>query len=118
MKKTKTAPPSKVARTRTVERARGEDLHVQISDALPRMERLGPPDSAAPRAVGNGRYVYGVIESKEAANFGKFGIGGGGEAVYTVTHKDISAIVSKTELFIFDPTRENALAHEHVIETV
>jgi uncharacterized protein (UPF0297 family) len=27
-------------------------------------------------------------------------------------------VVSKTSVYIFDPTRENALAHEHVIETV
>ncbi len=29
-----------------------------------------------------------------------------------------AAMVSRTPVFIFDPTRENALAHEHVIETV
>ena len=46
------------------------------------------------------------------------GIGGTGEMVYAVTHGDIAAVVSKTPVFIFDPTRENALAHEHVIETV
>jgi len=38
--------------------------------------------------------------------------------VYTVHHGDIAGIVSKSPVFIFDPTRENALAHEHVIETV
>ncbi len=38
--------------------------------------------------------------------------------VYVVTHGDIAAVVSRTPVFIFDPTRENALAHEHVIETV
>ena len=65
-----------------------------------------------------GRYVYGVIEAKEAVNFGKIGIGGMGETVYTVHHGDVAAVVSKTPVFIFDPTRENALAHEHVIETV
>ncbi len=41
-----------------------------------------------------------------------------GEMVYVVTHGDIAAVVSRTPVFIFDPTRENALAHEHVIETV
>ena len=50
--------------------------------------------------------------------FGQMGIGGTGEQVYTVSHGDISAVVSRTPVFIFDPTRENALAHEHVIETV
>ncbi|HEY3928110.1 MAG TPA: GvpL/GvpF family gas vesicle protein [Candidatus Koribacter sp.] len=65
-----------------------------------------------------GRYVYGIIQAKDQLLFGKMGIGGTGEQVYTVAHGDISAVVSKTPVFIFDPTRENALAHEHVIETV
>jgi hypothetical protein len=38
--------------------------------------------------------------------------------VYTVNYQDIAAVVSNTSVYIFDPTRENALAHEHVIETV
>ena len=65
-----------------------------------------------------GRYVYGIIQSRDSVNFGRMGIGGTGEAVYVVTHGDIAAVVSRTPVFIFDPTRENALAHEHVIETV
>jgi hypothetical protein len=65
-----------------------------------------------------GRYVYGIIPSRADASFGKMGIGGAGELVYAVTHGDIAAVVSRTAVFIFDPTRENALAHEHVIETV
>ena len=65
-----------------------------------------------------GRYVYGIIAAKEYGLFGKIGIGGMGETVYTVNHGDIAAVVSRTSVFIFDPTRENALAHEHVIETV
>jgi hypothetical protein len=65
-----------------------------------------------------GRYVYGVIEAREPVSFGKIGIGGSGENVYTVHEGDVAAVVSKTPVFIFDPTRENALAHEHVIETV
>jgi hypothetical protein len=32
------------------------------------------------------------------------GIGGTGEQVYTVAYGDISAVVSKTPVFIFDPT--------------
>jgi hypothetical protein len=68
--------------------------------------------------VGEGRYVYGIIAGREALSFGKMGLGGQGEMVYTVNHGDISAVVSRTNVFIFDPTRENALAHEHVIESV
>src|SRR5215470_17300218 len=65
-----------------------------------------------------GRYVYGVIEARDNMGFGKIGIGGMGENVYCVHHGDVAAVVSKTPVAIFDPTRENALAHEHVIETV
>ena len=65
-----------------------------------------------------GRYVYGIIEMRDPVTFGRMGIGGSGEMVYVVTHGDIAAVVSRTPVFIFDPTRENALAHEHVIETV
>src|SRR5947209_11426444 len=75
-------------------------------------------DGRTPQQQQEGRYVYGVIEAREPFNFGKIGIGGVGESVYTVHHGDIAAVVSKTSVFIFDPTRENALAHEHVIETV
>ncbi|PYY02349.1 MAG: gas vesicle synthesis GvpLGvpF, partial [Acidobacteria bacterium] len=62
--------------------------------------------------------MYGVIEARDNVSFGKIGIGGMGENVYSVHHGDVAAVVSKTPVFIFDPTRENALAHEHVIETV
>ena len=86
-----------------------EDLHVRIS------ERPNTPETAPGEG---GRYVYGIVETKEHLNFGKIGIGGVGEAVYGVNYQDIAAVVSKTAVAIFDPTRENALAHEHVIETV
>jgi hypothetical protein len=51
-------------------------------------------------------------------SFGRSGLAGASEQVYTLPYNDIAAVVSKTNVFIFDPTRENALAHEHVIETV
>ena len=86
-----------------------EDLHVRIS------ERPTAPETSPGEG---GRYVYGIVETKEHLNFGKIGIGGAGEAVYGVNYQDIAAVVSKTAVAIFDPTRENALAHEHVIETV
>jgi len=84
----------------------------------PGPQPVPPPKSEAPKPQQEGRYVYGIIETAEPATFGKMGIGGTGEVVYTVHHGDIAAVVSKTPVFIFDPTRENALAHEHVIETV
>src|SRR5689334_17910851 len=34
--------------------------------------------------VGEGRYVYGIIAGREPLTFGKMGLGGQGETVYTV----------------------------------
>ena len=89
-----------------------EDFHVKIAEQLPQAPEVRPGEG------GRGRYVYGVVEAKEQTTFGKIGIGGEGEQVYMVKYLDIAAVVSKTSVYIFDPTRENALAHEHVIETV
>jgi len=86
-----------------------EDVHV-------RMEQSDAPQQVAPGE--GGRYVYGIVQAKDPDSFGKSGIGGSGEMVYTVNYQDIAAVVSNTSVYIFDPTRENALAHEHVIETV
>ena len=86
-----------------------DDLHVRIADT-PNVPDTTPGEG--------GRYVYGIVQAKDHMNFGKIGIGGAGEMVYTVNYLDIAAVVSKTAVPIFDPTRENALAHEHVIETV
>ena len=100
---TKAAPrPRKAAKTK-------EDVHV-------RMEQSATPPQATPGE--GGRYVYGIVQAREPVTFGKSGIGGAGELVYTVNYQDIAAVVSNTSVYIFDPTRENALAHEHVIETV
>lgn len=77
--------------------------------------RALPPDAERKQ---EGQYVYGIIQSSTPLTFGKMGIGGSGEPVYTVLYKDLAAVVSRTPVFIFDPTRENVLAHEHVIETV
>src|SRR5205807_5307932 len=98
-----------VGKSRRSTEAAKEDLHVRISET-PNVPETSPGEG--------GRYVYGIVETKEHLNFGKIGIGGAGEAVYGVNYQDIAAVVSKTAVAIFDPTRENALAHEHVIETV
>ena len=87
-----------------------EDIHVRMAETAEASPPLAPGEP--------GRYVYGILEGKELMNFGKIGIGGAGAMVYTVNYQDIAAVVSATTVYIFDPTRENALAHEHVIETV
>src|SRR5438132_8914908 len=98
-----------VGKSRRSTEAAKEDLHVRISET-PNVPETSPGEG--------GRYVYGIVETKEHLSFGKIGIGGAGEPVYTVNHQDIAAVVSKTPVAIFDPTRDNALAHEHVIESV
>ena len=70
--------------------------------------------SVAPDA---GKYVYCIIRSDRQREFGAIGIGGG-QRVYTVAFHDLAAVVSDTPIVIYDPTRENVLAHEFVNETV
>src|SRR5436305_12169765 len=65
-----------------------------------------------------GKYVYCIIKTEAPKNFGAVGIGGRGDKVYTVHYKEFGAVVSNCPLIVFDPTRENALAHEHVNELV
>src|SRR5512146_192118 len=106
---------------RKAEKVTTDDLHVKIAEMpLPRVAERGAAEAASPASIPGhgGRYVYGIIEARDGVTFGKMGIGGSGEMVYTVCYNDIAAVVSKTDVYIFDPTRENALAHEHVIETV
>ncbi|MQA91530.1 MAG: hypothetical protein GEU90_15120 [Gemmatimonas sp.] len=68
--------------------------------------------------VGDGKYVYCVIKSAEERDFGQIGIGEGTHSVYTIHHGDLAAVVSDSPIRIYDPTRENVLAHEFVNETV
>ena len=74
--------------------------------------------SPQPQQTADGIYVYCIIESAEPRTFGKIGIGGRGDEVFTVHHRELAAVVSKTPLQVYDPTRENALTHEHVNEVV
>ncbi|HUG39354.1 MAG TPA: GvpL/GvpF family gas vesicle protein [Longimicrobiales bacterium] len=62
--------------------------------------------------------MYCIIKSEEDRDFGPGGIGGDSGRVYTVHFKDLAAVVSDTPIRIYDPTRENVLAHELVNETV
>ena len=77
--------------------------------------QLQGTETAAP--IEGGKYVYCIIRSARQREFGSIGIGGG-QRVYTVQHNDLAAVVSDTPIVIYDPTRENVLAHEFVNETV
>src|SRR5947207_14358719 len=65
-----------------------------------------------------GKYVYCIIETDEARSFGPMGIGGRGDDVYTVHYNGLAGVVSDTPIVVYDPTRENRLAHHQVNETV
>jgi hypothetical protein len=65
-----------------------------------------------------GKYVYCIIKTPRPLEFGSIGIGEGTSPVYTVHYGELAAVVSDTPIRIYDPTRENVLAHEFVNETV
>jgi hypothetical protein len=74
--------------------------------------------NVAPGTSEDGKYVYCIIKSSDARDFGPIGIGDVANQVYTVHYQDLAAVVSDTPIRIYDPTRENVLAHELVNETV
>src|SRR5215831_2788308 len=76
------------------------------------------PHPQTPTPEETGIYVYSIIECTQPRTFGRIGIGGRGDDVYTVHYKDLATVVSRTPLVVYDPTRENALAHEHVNQVV
>src|ERR1044072_2518742 len=81
------------------------------------MPELSPLETAMPSGVEGGKDVYCIVRSDRQRDFGAIGIGGG-QRVITVAHRDLAAVVSDTPIVIYDPTRENVLAHEFVNETV
>jgi hypothetical protein len=80
-------------------------------------DRLEPDPQSIAGALEGGKYVYCIIRSDRPREFGSIGIGGG-QRVYTVGFNNLAAVVSDTPIVIYDPTRENVLAHEFVNETV
>jgi hypothetical protein len=96
------------------------DLHRSreiISHADETMIAAESVSAATDSASIEGKYVYCIIRNDRLREFGEIGIGSGAR-VYTVNHKDLAAVVSDTPIVIYDPTRENVLAHEFVNETV
>lgn len=85
---------------------------------MTRVDQAVAEEAPATPSVESGIYVYCIIESEEPLTFGRIGIGARSDEVYTVHYKDLGAVVSRTPLIVYDPTRENALAHEHVNEVV
>lgn len=63
-------------------------------------------------------YVYGIVDGYVKDTICGDGVGSRGDEVYCVPQKDITAIVSDTPFQEYDPTEENTLAHERVIQAV
>ncbi len=68
--------------------------------------------------IGEGIYLYCIIGTDEAINFGDIGIGGRGDAVTAVAYEAISAVISKSSETKYILNRENLLSHQSVIERV
>lgn len=75
-------------------------------------------NSGASKATDCGKYVYCLIRSANGLSFGGIGIGAEPAEVHTVNYRNIAAVVSDAPIEVYDPTRENVLAHQHVNETV
>ncbi len=108
-KSTKAATKAVAKKEKAEERAESHSL---------RFVSPGEEAAPAPAPERSGKYVYCIIEANEALRFGPIGIGGEPAEVHTVNYKDIAAVVSDTPLEVYDPTRENVLAHERVNEAV
>jgi hypothetical protein len=61
-------------------------------------------------------YIYGIVDGKINSNLESNGIGEENNKAYCISFKDITAIVSNTQFIEYDPTEDNVLAHELVIQ--
>ena len=64
------------------------------------------------------KYIYCVIAARDPKNFGPIGIGGMGDELYTISYKNIAAVVSNSPKEKYELWRENVYAHERAIEEV
>ena len=81
------------------------------------MPEISATEAVPLSSIDGGKYVYCIVRSDRQRDFGSIGIGGG-QRVFTVAFQDLAAVVSDTPIVIYDPTRDNVLAHEFVNETV
>jgi hypothetical protein len=112
--KTKAAP-----KPRKASKSKGKAAPLPAK-ARPARPRPLEPAVAAPSGLEQaaGKYVYCIIHANHPLRFGSIGIGIEPTDVHTVNYKDIAAVVSDTPLEVYDPTRENVLAHERVNDAV
>lgn len=96
----------------------GEAATEAVAAAPPPAPILREPFPVEDDDQRSGKYVYCIIQTEESLRFGPIGIGSEPADVHTVNYRDIAAVVSDTPLEVYDPTRENVLAHERVNEAV
>jgi len=65
-----------------------------------------------------GTYVYCIMRCAEPRIFTTAGIGGRGDAVYTVHYDDLAAVVSDSPEQEYEHTRRNMLCHAAVLDEV
>ncbi len=74
--------------------------------------------SSGASVVYEGQYVYCIIGTGEARNFGPIGIGDRGDPVTTITYRDMGAVVSSIPMTKYVVSKETMIAHEKVTEAV
>jgi len=74
--------------------------------------------SSGASVVYEGQYVYCIIGTGEARNFGPIGIGGRGDPVTTITYRDLGAVVSNVPMTKYVVSKETMISHEKIIEAV
>ncbi len=73
--------------------------------------------------MNKGMYIYGIIKTSDAQEFGTIGIGDQATGVLTVGFKDLAAVVSRSPLMAYDSlareeTVRDLVTHQFVIEKV
>lgn len=68
-----------------------------------------------------GKYIYCVIDFKEGEpekDFGPLGMGQRGDELWSLSYKDVAAVISNSPIKKYQVCRENCLGHERAIEAV
>lgn len=65
-----------------------------------------------------GKYIYCFIKEKDGINICSSSFANIISPVYTLPFNEISAVVSNTDIFEYDPTRKNVQNHQRVITKV
>jgi len=68
--------------------------------------------------VPEGQYIYGIVGTREARNFGPIGIGDRGDPVTTIAYRDLGAVVSSIPMTKYVVSKETMISHQKVIEAV